>query len=70
MPKLTPMSTVADALKNPKAVALAESIKPGITRHPAIMMFRRTTLQQLCRMSHGRVSQQQLDEILKSINED
>ena len=34
MDNLTPQSTLAQALKNPKAVALAEKLKPGITKNP------------------------------------
>lgn len=67
MEKLTPQSTLAQALKNPKAVALAEKLKPGITKNPLITFVKGSTLERLC-LKYD-IPKAKLQEILDEINE-
>lgn len=68
MEKLTPKSTIAQALANPKAVALCEKRKPGITKNPAIRMFQRLRLEQLIQMDQLGLTAEKLEAMLKEIN--
>lgn len=70
MEKLTPKSTVGDALKNPKAVALVEAMVPGITTNPAVRMFKRTPLEKLVKMERLHLSMEQLNALLEQVNAD
>ena len=70
MKKLTPKSTVAEALQNPRAVALAEKIHPGITTHPLLWMFRRCRLEEATKHPRLGINQAKLTELLNYVNED
>ena len=70
MAKLTIHSTVAEALKNPRAVAYAERMVPGITRHPAIPMVSRFPLEKITRSRRAGITMEKLEAILKEINEE
>lgn len=70
MEKLTINSTVGDALKNEKAVAIVEAQVPGITKNPAIKMFQRLPLEKLTRMEKLNMPMEKLEELLKQVNGD
>lgn len=70
MEKLTRKSTVGDALKNPKAVAAIEELKPGITKNPVINMFKKITLDRLPAIEQLHLSEEKLDEMLEAINKE
>lgn len=70
MKKLTPQSTIREALQNPRAVAAAERLHPGITRHPAISLFSHMPLSRITQSRRAGISMQQLQALLKEINED
>lgn len=68
MEKLTPNSTVGDALKNPKAVALVEAMAPGMTSHPALKLFRKTPLKNLVHMERLHLTPEKLNALLEQVN--
>ena len=70
MEKLTPKSTVGEALKNPKAVAAIEAIKPGITKNPVINMFKKITLDKLPAIEQLHLSEEKLMEMLDEVNKE
>ena len=70
MEKLTLQSTIAEALKNEKAVAAIEAWKPGITRNPAVKMFSKLTLEKLTNMEKLGLTLEMLEAMLKEVNGD
>ena len=70
MEKLTPQSTIAEALKNPKAVEVVERIIPGITKNPAIRMVSRFPLEKITHVEQLGISMEQLEAMLKEVNGD
>lgn len=70
MEKLTPQSTIADALKNPKAVEVIENFMPGITKNPAIKMVQRFPLEKITHVEQIGIDAAKLDALLKEINGD
>lgn len=70
MEKLTPQSTIAEALKNPKAVELVEKMIPGITKNPAIRMVSRFPLEKITHVDQLGITAEKLDEMLKEVNGD
>ena len=70
MKKLTLQSTFGEALKNPRAVAVAERISPGITRNPARFMVSRLPLIRLTQSRRANMTLEQLNALLKEINGD
>lgn len=70
MEKLTPQSTIADALKTPKAVEVIENFMPGITKNPAIKMVQRFPLEKITHVEQIGITPEKLDALLKEINGD
>ena len=70
MEKLTRQSTIGQALKNPKAVALIEGIIPGITKNPAVKMFSRLPLEKVTHAEQFGINDQMLDDLLRQVNEE
>ena len=70
MEKLTPQSTIAEALKNPKAVEVVERMIPGITKNPAIRMVSRFPLEKITHVDQLGITAEKLDEMLKEVNGD
>ena len=70
MKKLTPQSTIREALRNPRAAAVAERIHPGITRHPAIPLVAHMPLSRITQSRRANISMQKLLLLLKEINGD
>ena len=70
MAKLTVNSTVREALQNPRAVALAEKMVPGITRHPALRLASRYPLIKITRYPKFGITREKLDQLLKEVNGD
>ena len=70
MKKLTPQSTIREALRNPRAVALAEKLHPGITRHPAIPFFAHLPLSRITQSRRAGINMEKLQALLKEINEE
>lgn len=68
MEKLTLQSTIAEAMKNEKAVAAIEDFMPGITKNPAIKMFQRLPLEKLTHMEQLGLSMEKLTAMLDEIN--
>ena len=69
MKKLTPQSTIAEALKNPRAVRAAERLRPGITRNPAVRIFSHLPLERITHSRRAGISMDMLNALLKEINE-
>ena len=70
MEKLTRLSTIAQALQNPKAVALIEALIPGITSNPAVKMFSRLPLEKITHAEQFGIDDAKLDELLRQVNEE
>ena len=70
MAKLTPQSTIAEALKNPKAVEVVERMIPGITKNPAIRMVSRFPLEKITHVDQLGITMEKLLEMLKEVNGD
>ena len=70
MEKLTPQSTIAEALKNPKAVEVVERMIPGITKNPAIRMVSRFPLEKITHVDQLGISMEKLEAMLKEVNGD
>ena len=70
MEKLTIHSTIAEALKNPKAVEVVERYVPGITKNPAIRMVSRFPLEKITHAEQVGITMEMLVEMLKEINGD
>ena len=70
MEKLTPQSTIAEALKNPKAVEVVERMIPGITKNPAIRMVSRFPLEKITHVDQLGITMEKLLEMLKEVNGD
>ena len=70
MEKLTPRSTVREALKNPRAVAIAERMHPGITRHPALRFAGRYPLEKITQYPKFGITREKLEALLKEVNGD
>ena len=68
MEKLTFKSTVAQALKNPRAVKIAERMYPGITGHPAIRLVSRYSLEKALQVRRLRITPEKLQAFLKEVN--
>ena len=70
MEKLTLQSTIAEALKNPKAVEVIERVIPGITKNPAIRMVSRFPLEKITHVDQLGITLEKLTEMLKDVNGD
>ena len=70
MEKLTFQSTIAQALKNPKAVEVIERMIPGITKNPAIKMVSRFPLEKITHVDQLGITAEKLTEMLKEVNGD
>ena len=68
MEKLTLQSTIAEALKNPRAVELIEELVPGITKNPAVKMFGRLPLEKVTHAEQFGITMEKLVELLKIVN--
>ena len=68
MEKLTLQSTIAEALKNPKAVEIVERMVPGITRKPAVKMFGRLPLEKVTHAEQFGITMEMLEAMLKEVN--
>lgn len=68
MAAITRDTLVGDLLKNPKALALAEQFKPGISGHPALFLAKGLTLQQVAALPQVNLSLEQLDEYIALAN--
>ena len=68
MDKLTIQSTIAEALKNPKAIEVIERVIPGITKNPAIRMVSRFPLEKITQIDQLHISMDQLLAMLKEVN--
>lgn len=70
MEKLTVHSTIAEALKNPKAVEVVERMIPGITKNPAIRMVSRFPLEKITHVDQLGITMEKLEAMLKEVNGD
>ena len=68
MEKLTLQSTIAEALKNPKAVEVIERAVPGITKNPAVKMFGRLPLEKVTHADQFGITMEMLVDMLKEVN--
>ena len=70
MEKLTLQSTIAEALKNPRAVEVIERVIPGITKNPAIRMVSRFPLEKITHAEQLGITMEMLEAMLKEVNGD
>ena len=70
MEKLTLQSTIAEALKNPRAVEVIERVIPGITKNPAIRMVSRFPLEKITHADQLGITMEMLEAMLKEVNGD
>lgn len=68
MEKITLNTTISEALKNERAVAAIEEIKPGITKHPLIKMFKNLPLSKLPSVEQLHLTQEKLESLIDQVN--
>ncbi len=69
MAKFSAQSLVEDILKNPEAVKIVESLVPGITKNPALMLMKKLPLEKLTTLPKVNFTKENLAKLLQELND-